>query len=733
MFRLFLFTALIFVQVSYAESVKRTVLALYDLNNDKELRLSRVHQVAEMPLNHLGLVVRYVDLNGALPKLSEGDDVLAVLSWLETETAVPKEKVEEILNWSIEALKLGKRFLLMGESPFSSKQLEYPLPLEQQFWADLGLSNANDWVDGGKSEDLEYHDKQLFNFELSYPKRLPGYPRIVPISESTSCLLGIRPNQDSERFSCLVAISPKGAYVDKEFGLRYLYEHGQLIRNWYINPFLFFSRALGIEKSPRPDTTTLCGRRLFYSHIDGDGWNNETEMKGFGWRAISAKVLREKILEVYPAIPVTVAPIGADIDSNWVAKKSSIEEAIAILKLPNIETGCHTFTHPFDWNFFKDYSKEKEYPYLSYYPNGSWKGRGFVASVRLFLEGDNAESIEQERSFSSYLEGGYDVPRAFALKPFDLKMEVEGAVDLINQLAPSEKPVILYQWSGDCNPFYLAVKRVQEAHLLNINGGDSRFDHQYASYAFVSPLGREVEDLWQVYASNSNENTYTNLWTSEFWGYNKLPQTFYNTEVPIRVKPMNLYYHCYSLQKEPSYHALVGNIHYVLERPHIRVKASFFAQIANGFYSLQLEKMDESRWRVLNRGELNTIRFDKASDLAVDLLRSKGVLGFCHLHGSLYVHLDPEESAPEIAVKEGEGSGLYLIESSWKVERQKREGNKLNLTLTGFGPLYMRFHLPEGKFQAHILGTDQHFSSNGEELTIEVQEEKIGKLEIEIK
>jgi len=27
---------------------------------------------------------------------------------------------------------------------------------------------------------------------------------------------------------------------------------------------------------PKPDTTTLAGRRIYYSHIDGDGWKELT-------------------------------------------------------------------------------------------------------------------------------------------------------------------------------------------------------------------------------------------------------------------------------------------------------------------------------------------------------------------------------------------------------------------------------------------------------------------------
>jgi len=35
------------------------------------------------------------------------------------------------------------------------------------------------------------------------------------------------------------------------------------------------------ERLPVPDVTTLDGRRMYFSHIDGDGWNNISEIEGY--------------------------------------------------------------------------------------------------------------------------------------------------------------------------------------------------------------------------------------------------------------------------------------------------------------------------------------------------------------------------------------------------------------------------------------------------------------------
>jgi hypothetical protein len=43
-----------------------------------------------------------------------------------------------------------------------------------------------------------------------------------------------------------------------------------------------------------------------------------------------------------------------------------------------------------------------------------------------------------------------------------------------------------------------------------------------------------------------NENVYTNLWISPFWGYINVIQTFELIENPRRLKSISIYYHFYT-------------------------------------------------------------------------------------------------------------------------------------------------------------------------------------------
>ena len=73
--------------------------------------------------------------------------------------------------------------------------------------------------------------------------------------------------------------------------------------------------------------------------------------------------------------------------------------------------------------------------------------------------------------------------------------------------------------------------------------------------------------------------------------------------------------------------AVVENLEFARRQAIVPIKASHFARIANGFYRTRFVPLDGRRWRVEDRGALQTIRFDRASLTTVDFARSAGVVG----------------------------------------------------------------------------------------------------------
>ena len=72
-----------------------------------------------------------------------------------------------------------------------------------------------------------------------------------------------------------------------------------------------------------------------------------------GKQAKSAQVLYEQVLLKYPDLPVTIAPISADLDLDWYGDEEARDLARQIFLLPWIEAGSHTHSHPFAWGFFR--------------------------------------------------------------------------------------------------------------------------------------------------------------------------------------------------------------------------------------------------------------------------------------------------------------------------------------------------------------------------------------------
>lgn len=734
------------------QKVPRTVITFYDREMYPLPIFSDAHQFAEMPCNHLGLVFEYHDIWQPLPDLSERDDVIGVLSWFD-DTKLTQEEALKFFNWSIDALKKGKKYVIFGKVFFDPGTLNLPIHRINEFWEYLGLRVTGNWVDDTFQTVLERPFPFMTGFEREYPKALPQYMETIQVSDQTTSYLdAVATNREYSKVS-LISTSKNGGYVASAYGIYSYYKGERGTRAWYIDPFLYFRKVFDLEDVPVPDTTTASGRRIYYSQIDGDGWNNQTEISSYPWDTISAVVLYDQILKRYPDLPVAVAPIAADIDLKWVGTEASRMIAKKIFKLPNVEVSCHTFTHPFNWPFFEDYTPEKEVPYLSSYPNGSWLGTGLVAKFRGYMsekghlfgsdtpsEGEVVHGHHREKGSFEY---GYKVPRAYALKPFNLNMEVEGAVKEIETVSDG-RPVVLYQWSGDCLPFYEIVKLVKDAGLQNINGGETRFDSVYPSYAWVSALGRNVGGLWQVFASNSNEDIYTNLWRSDFFGFILLQETFKNTESPIRIRPANLYYHIYSAQKTPSLKALEQNIAYIRAHQWAPIRTSTFSRIVEGFYKTGIEKTGDKTWKFRHNGGVQTIRFDRSSLLTVDYEKSAGVIGHNYLQGSLYACLDPAYQGDHVVSLKDNSQfyrnpsepRFYLIESRWLISHfENPDKGQMTCKAVGFGPGEMTWNVPQDGNYEVSFGKKGHLlvPSKNQQIEFVVQDSAIDPLEITIK
>lgn len=684
-----------------ARAEARKVLALIDTREEETVRLTRVHSMAEMPLNHLGLDVVYWDVGKGLPDLAQWPDLRGVLTWFAND---PFDNPRDYVAWLAAAMDRGLKVAVLGQSGVrrSRDGTATPMALVNRFFARLGVRDEDGYSDLNHNTRIVVAD-DVVGFERKLAGVLPGYALLRPVDPRVKSHLVLRRGGVIETDSHLVATGPAGGYAVEGFVRYYDLEFNR--RSWIINPFEFFRLAFATDDLPKPDVATLSGRRIYFSHIDGDGWRNVSEVQPYVKRkALSSEVVRRELIEPYPDLPVSVAPIVGDLHPDIAGSDATMDEAKKVFALPQVEVSSHTWSHPFYWDYYRNYDPADEARFKTA-PHGK-SGAGMLAYMLgkeqpLQIDAGGAEGGAEGGGEEGGI-GRYRLPRAYLRMPFNLDDETGGSLRYMDRFAPQGKaPARLYQWSGDTSPWDGAIAAVRKAGGVNMNGGDTRFDSEYPSYTAVSSIGRPAGDERQIYSGSSNENTYTDLWTAKFFGFQNLTHTLKATESPIRVKPFNIYYHTYSGQKTASLNAVKKNLNAARATELTPVAASHYVDIANGFYSTRFIADGARRWRVLDRGALQTIRFDRALFSGVDFARSRGVLGQRYHQGSLYVALDPAEREPIVALTDVDRADAppdaprpYLSHGRWVFSDLRLSGQGFAVRAQGYGAGAMEWRVP---------------------------------------
>jgi len=671
------------------EIVRREVLAIYDSRVEPDSGSTVIHLRLEAVFDHLGYVLDYRDVNGPLPDAAALDRYAAVVTWFVDDL----EAADAFLGWAADAARAGTRFIAIGHlgvtsSPQNRERLNVML-------AGAGVEYLYEHVEVPFGSRIVHSDPSVVGFERALDRVLTSYPIIRATGPDTRPALVVRaPALEGGHESVLVATGPAGGHVAGGFEIHFDPELN--LMKWIIDPFTFLARALGEPRFPVPDTTTVSGRRLYFSHVDGDGWLNLSEMEEHREHpATAAEVMLRELIEPYPDLPVTVGLVSCDVDPVEGGLEAAADVARAIYALPQVEVASHTHTHPFDWGFYERYDRAAEERMMAGPAGGPRRPEaGLLERMRDAVGLGRAEA----GSAQPYVSGSNDLPRAYLRHPFDLGAEIGGALAATSALAPPGKPAALYLWSGDTRPFEAAVAATRAAGVRNMNGGDGRFDARFPSIGYVAPIGRAVGAQRQIYAVASNENTYTDLWTAHFHGFAQLEETLRRTEEPRRLKGANVYYHTYSAEKRVSLEAVRTHLDWARDAPLAPIEASRYAAIADGFYTTRIERLGPGRWRVSQRDGLQTVRFDDADGLRVDLSASEGVLGSNRHGGALYVALDESVPAAVVAIAErgaatptADLAAASLVESRWLVRGLARAPEALRFEARGYGSGYFRF------------------------------------------
>src|ERR1700730_17034734 len=86
--------------------VKREIIALYDGAQEGDADLTRIHRFAEMPLNHLGFILRFHDTRRKLAVAAERERYRGVLAWFVG--SVPDSNA--YLAWASQVSRMNLRY-----------------------------------------------------------------------------------------------------------------------------------------------------------------------------------------------------------------------------------------------------------------------------------------------------------------------------------------------------------------------------------------------------------------------------------------------------------------------------------------------------------------------------------------------------------------------------------------------------------------------------------------------
>lgn len=545
---------------------------------------------------------------------------------------------QDVLAW-LQKVKARKvPILFAGEIPFSDDDIR------SEFAATFGLGGNLTSVHGVRNATIEHLDPVMMKGETEVAAHQLGFKDLVAPAEADVYLSIKGHDRDGRtvRFDPCFMAPWGGAWLEPYVAMRV----SQANSLFYADLFALLQRWLrGSAAFPAPDTTTRDGLRLFYSHIDGDGF---ASLSHFPNHPPCAEVIRDRILRKY-AMPVTVSIVEADV-RGWLKtlkKEDSpryVELARSMFELPHVQAASHSFSHPFIWD--------------STDPNP-----GHYDASKTTL----AEDI--------------DYPEV------DPKREIEGSIDYINKnLLPKDKRVELMLWSGNCRPGEAALRQCRELGVENMNGGDTIISKLSPSISGIGPRLAKWGDEIQIFAANQNEFMYANGFQGPtYGGFARVIETFTMTEKPRRLKPVNLYYHFYSATYLSSCRALERILEWSMSQSLHPITALQFASLVRDAHQTQIYALGPNHWRMVNRGALRTFRLPASAGVP-DLARCKGIAGYKEDLGVIYLHTTGQPVVDLVMASPDDelASWPSLVEASADVTIERHTRSDLAFSVAGW-------------------------------------------------
>lgn len=466
--------------------------------------------------------------------------------------------------------------------------------------------------------------------ECSFFEIEPGYVNTDILINPSNSQEVISFTNSSNQIHVAAAITNWGGYIKDEVLVKRIFDKELLV----INPFCFFKKIF--RKIPALDLTTENGMRVLFVHIDGDGftslYENSTDNN------YASEILLKEILTKYK-IPHSVSIIRGEIDNpklNEKEKEKFKEISREIFKLNHVEAANHSYSHPLKW-----------------------------------IHSKNINEYEHTEQIYNIDIPGYT---------FNLLEETIKTNQWIEEHLLENKKVKLFFWTGDCIIPYNALKILYDNDILNINGGYTSATKSKPFLYLIGPHAIERNGLYQIYAAQTNENFYTNSWSFPLWGFEKVLETQEITDKPLRLKPINIYYHFYSASKYESLNALKKVYEQSLNKEIIPKFTSEYIKIVLDFYKSEIFNYKDE-WIIASEGHIKTIRTE---ELLPEI--NENVCGYRKINTNNYIHLC-KNPPYKINLKEKMPNELFLESSNADIDVFQKTANGYKIKLKGYVPV----------------------------------------------
>ncbi|MBL9134184.1 MAG: hypothetical protein JNG86_23420 [Verrucomicrobiaceae bacterium] len=596
------------------------------------------------PLEWLGCQVEYLALTTA-SSLPAADDYRGVV--LDAGLVLSPAQQTQLSKWT-RALQAKKVPLLITGMPWTESDAL------QEMRAHLGLAGSCRLAPKLVKTSISRIDSAATSPGAKITARSLGFLDLHA-PEDARIVLAAR-GQDTlgteHRFDQVFHAAWGGAWI----------EPAALSAGAQVDVFQFISQWLGkTDIVPAIDTTTRDGRRVFFSHISGEGFTKPSALPGF---ALCAEVMRERVLGRY-FLPFTVAVCEADL-RGWLPGQNPAESpryelmARGIFEMPNIAAASNSFSVPSRWD-----------------------------------AGEQIASPLNEHAISNRL---------------DMEREVAGSMNYIHrQLLPAGKSVSLMLWPAFAPPTpealaFCASMGVQSLTPTRQGSQMSPGSTGQGQFAIGMQHGGNIE-VFATAKSTAVGKADAAIQLAHFQASEKSLRT-----APVAVSASFL-----DAQNPQPLASLEKLLDWCQTQPLRAMPAALYAASVRDAIETRVIRMGDRHWIVLNEGHARTLRLPVEAGVP-DLARCRGISGYKVHDGQLYIHTLGRPRCEIVLVDDSTpATALHLVESSAHIEFLELASRRATFTVHDWRPVELVLGGFEPRGQCAYNENGRPYTANADE------------------